>query len=181
MRIGIVTPALPESRSGNQVTASRWAKILRKIGHCVVISQQYTGEDFDLLVALHARRSFDSIDRFRRAHPDRSLIVALTGTDLYRDLNQSIKAQRSLDFANRIIALQPRALDELRPAWRRKTRIIHQSVSPFGRERPRVSEKHFEVCVVGHLRRVKDPSARLWRRDFCRCPREFESSTWAAR
>jgi putative glycosyltransferase (TIGR04348 family) len=157
MRIGIVTPDPPELRSGNQVTAIRWAKILRQLGHRVVIASKYNGERFDLLVALHARRSFDSIDRFRRIHPDIPLIVTLTGTDLYRDLNQSMKAQRSLDFASRIIALQPRALDELRPVWRRKTRIIYQSVSPFERERTRVSEKHFDVCVVGHLRRVKDP------------------------
>ena len=157
MRIGIVTPATNESRSGNQVTAIRWAKILRKLGHRVVISRQYNGEDLDLLVALHARRSFDSVDRFRRAHPDLPLIVALTGTDLYRDLNQSVRAQRSLDIATRIIALQPRALDELRQGWRRKTRIIHQSVSPFEAVRPRSSEKNFGVCVVGHLRRVKDP------------------------
>ena len=157
MKIGIVTPAPPESRSGNQVTAVRWAKILRKIGHRVVISQQYNGEEIDLLVALHARRSFDSIDHFRRAYSDRPLIVALTGTDLYRDLKQRLKAQRSLDIATRIIALQPRALDELRPAWRKKTRIIHQSVSAFEGENPRVSQRHFGVCVVGHLRRVKDP------------------------
>jgi len=72
----------PESRSGNQVTAVRWANILRKIGHRVVISQQYNGEEIDLLVALHARKSFDSIDHFRRAHSGRPLIVALTGTDV---------------------------------------------------------------------------------------------------
>src|SRR4029079_14387845 len=157
MRIGIVTPAPPESRSGNQVTAVRWAKILRKIGHRVVISQQYDGEEIDLLVALHARKSFDSIDHFRRAHSGRPLIVALTGTDLYRDLRQSMRAQRSLDVATRLVALQPRALDELRPAWRKKTRIIHQSVSPFEAGRLRSSEKNFDVCAVGHLRRVKDP------------------------
>ena len=157
MKIGIVTPVRPESRSGNQVTALRWAKILKEIGHRTVILQSYSGEEVDLLVALHARRSFDSIDRFHRAHPDLPLVVALTGTDLYRDLTQSMKAQRSLDIATRIIALQPRALDELHPAWRRKTRVMHQSVSPFEVERRRVSEKNFVVCVVGHLRRVKDP------------------------
>ena len=157
MKIGIVTPVRPESRSGNQVTALRWAKILREIGHRAVILQSYSGEEIDILVALHARRSFDSIDRFHRAHPDVPLVVALTGTDLYRDLAQSVKAQRSLDIATRIIALQPRALDELHPAWRRKTRVMHQSVSPFEVERRRVSEKNFVVCVVGHLRRVKDP------------------------
>ena len=157
MRIGIVTPSPPESRSGNQVTALRWAKILREIGHRAVILQNYSGENIDLLVALHARRSFDSIDRFHRAHPDLPLVVALTGTDLYRDLLQSMKAQRSLDVASRIIVLQPRALDELHPPWRRKTRVMHQSVSPFERERPQVSDDNFGVCVVGHLRRVKDP------------------------
>ena len=157
MRIGIITPALSESRSGNQVTAVRWAKILRRLGHRVFVDRTYSGEKVDLLIALHARRSFDSIDRFGRAHPDLPLIVALTGTDLYRDLKQSRKAQRSLDIATRIIALQRLALDELRPVWRRKTRIINQSVSPFARERPAVSHKHFGVCVVGHLRRVKDP------------------------
>ena len=158
MRIAIVTPSPPESRSGNQVTALRWAKILREIGHRAVILQNYSGEHIDLLVALHSRRSFDSIDRFHRVHPDLPLVVALTGTDLYRDLAQSMKAQRSLDVASRIIVLQPRALDELHPTWRRKTRIIHQSVSPFESERPRASDENFfDVCVVGHLRRVKDP------------------------
>ena len=34
---------------------------------------------------------------------------------------------------------------------------LYQSVSPFRREKPRLSEKNFDVCVVGHLRRVKDP------------------------
>ena len=157
MRIGIVTPATPASRSGNHVTAVRWAGILRKLGHRVLISRTYSGEEFDLLIALHARRSFESIDRFGRAHPDRVLVVALTGTDLYRDLKQSIKAQRSLDIATRIVVLQPQALAELRRAWRRKTRVIHQSVSPFDRRRSRTSEKNFDVCVVGHLRREKDP------------------------
>ena len=122
---------------------------------CVL--QNYSGEEIDLLVALHARRSFDSIDRFQRVHRDLPLIVALTGTDLYRDLAQSRKAQCSLDVASRIIVLQPRALDELHPTWRRKTRVIHQSVSPFERKRRQLSDDTFGVCVVGHLRRVKDP------------------------
>ena len=157
MNIGIVTPAPPESRSGNRVTAIRWAKILRKLGHRVVISQTYNGEAFDMLVALHARRSSGSIRRFRRIHADAPLILALTGTDLYRDLSKSKEAQRSLDFATRIVVLQPQALAELRPAWRKKARVVHQSVSQFKRPHPRLSVKGFDVCVVGHLRPVKDP------------------------
>src|SRR4030095_11991189 len=157
MNIGIVTPAPPESRSGNRVTAIRWAKILRKLGHRVVISQTYKDEPFDLLIALHARRSFGSINRFRSAHPGASLIVALTGTDLYRDLDRSEKAQVSLDIATRIVVLTPQALCELRGDWRKKARVVRQSVSRFNRTRRRLPGRAFDVCVVGHLRQVKDP------------------------
>ncbi|MEK6320934.1 MAG: selenoneine biosynthesis selenosugar synthase SenB [Acidobacteriota bacterium] len=157
MKIGIVTPAPPESRSGNRVTAIRWAKILRNLGHRVVISQSYSDEPFDMLVALHARRSSGSIRRFRRVYPNAPLIVALTGTDLYQDLKRSKEAEDSLDVATRIVVLQLQALVELQLAWRKKARVVHQSVSQFNRNRPKVSVERFDVCVVGHLRPVKDP------------------------
>jgi len=157
MNIGIVTPAPVESRSGNRVTAIRWAKILKSLGHRVLISESYTGEPCDVLVALHARRSSDSIRRFRRVHPDAPLIVALTGTDLYHDLNRSKEAQTSLNLATRIVVLQRQALLQLRPTWRKKARVVHQSVSQPKRRLSRISVKSFDVCVVGHLRPVKDP------------------------
>jgi putative glycosyltransferase (TIGR04348 family) len=157
MKIGIITPAPPGSRYGNRVTAIRWMRILKKLGHRVVISQSYTNQQFDLLIALHARRSFDSINRFHRDCPDHPVIVALTGTDLYRDLGRNNQANRSLDIATRIVVLQPRALGELRPAWRRKTRVVYQSVARPGQKSRRLSRERFDVCVVGHLRRVKDP------------------------
>src|SRR5215475_2387237 len=113
MRIGIVTPAGPRSRHGNRVTALRWARILRSLGHRVTIAQSYEGESYDLLVTLHALRSHDAIKRWRREHPDRPLIVALTGTDLYRDLPKSKRAQQSLELATRLIVLQPKAFDAL--------------------------------------------------------------------
>src|SRR6266481_6480300 len=128
MRIGIVTPAPPNSRSGNRITALRWAKILRRLGNRVSILQAYHDEHYDLLVALHARRSYPSIIRFRRQNPQSQIIVALTGTDLYRDLRRNHKAQKSLEIANRIVVLQPKAIDQLRPAWRGKARVIYQSV-----------------------------------------------------
>lgn len=157
MKIGIVTPAPPESRSGNRVTAIRWAKILRKLGHRVVISQSFGGEAFDMLVALHARRSSGSIERFRSVYSEAPLIVALTGTDLYHDLKRSKEAQGSLDVASRIVVLQPQALVELRPAWRTKARVVYQSVPEFKGARPKAALKSLDVCVVGHLRPVKDP------------------------
>lgn len=169
LKIGIVTPAPPKSRYGNRVTALRWARILSQLGHSVTVKQEYEGEPLDLLIALHARRSYPSIARFLSQHPDRPAIVALTGTDLYGDLQRSRRAQNSLDFATRIVVLQPKALDELRIPWRQKTRVIYQSVeaetsrarskkASLQQERADSSSRRpFDICVIGHLRPVKDP------------------------
>ena len=158
MRIGIVTPAPPGSNYGNRVTAVRWAQILRKLGHQVSIAEKYDQQPFGLLIALHARRSSPSIIRWRRKNPDAPLVVALTGTDLYRDIQSKVRAPESLKLADRIIVLQPRALKELTPVLRKKTRVIYQSVQAkaacHNRRTPR---RAFGVCVIGHLRVVKDP------------------------
>jgi putative glycosyltransferase (TIGR04348 family) len=155
MKIGIVTPAPARSRYGNRVTAVRWARILKKLGHRVSVDQTYTNERIDLLIALHARRSFASIERFHREYPDSPIIVALTGTDLYRDIKVSRRAQRSLDHASLIVVLQPAAVDELRSSWRKKARVIYQSVG--ARPTSSRSMRTFNACVIGHLRAVKDP------------------------
>lgn len=159
MRIGLITPAPPRSKSGNRITALRWAGILRDLGHHVSIGLTYDREAYDVLVALHARRSYSSIARFHQQHPKRPLIVALTGTDLYRDLPRRRAAQTSLKLATRIVALQPKAGEELEPGLRSKLRIILQSAPITLRQRAEntVSRRTFNVCVIGHLRPVKDP------------------------
>jgi hypothetical protein len=158
LKIGIVTPAPPRSRHGNRVTALRWARILRRLGHRVAITQGYEGESYDAIIALHARRSHDSIKRFHLEHPDRQMIVALTGTDLYRDLPRDERTRQSLELATRLIILQPKAFDALPEHLHAKTRVIYQSVKPFPQTRnPRVPIRNFTVCVIGHLREVKDP------------------------
>ncbi len=157
MRIGIITPAPPSSLHGNRRTALRWAKFLRRLGHRVIIAETYSDQPFDVLVALHAKRSYDSINRFYRLHPRRPLIVALTGTDLYRDLRRSRQAQMSLEMATRLIVLQSKALDELPERLHHKTRVIHQSVESFQIANPKPQVSGFRVCVIGHLREVKDP------------------------
>lgn len=129
------------------------------------VKQDYDGERLDVLIALHALRSHASLARVHRDHPDLAIVVALTGTDLYRDLQRSKRAQESLELATRIVVLQPKALEALRPRWRGKTRVIYQSVEAVTREagkspaRPSASAAHrtFDVCVIGHLRAVKDP------------------------
>lgn len=165
MRVGIITPAPPGSKYGNRVTALRWARLLREIGHRVSVKQAYEGESFDLLIALHARRSHGSARRFHDEHPERPLIVALSGTDLYRDLHKNRRAQESLEFATRIVSLQPKAAEELRPELRQKVRVIYQSVTGTSLRKGghrRIGQVNrqddaFEICVVGHLRSVKDP------------------------
>jgi putative glycosyltransferase (TIGR04348 family) len=157
MKISVITPARPGSRKGNRVTALRWARLLRELGHCVRVCEEYRGEACDVLVALHARRSFAAVAAFHHAHPDRPIIVALTGTDLYDEIHRDATARQSLEMAWRLIVLQPLGTRELPPRLRGKTRVIIQSA-----EVPRVAAGRsragtFDVCVLGHLRAVKDP------------------------
>jgi putative glycosyltransferase (TIGR04348 family) len=156
MRIALITPAPLHSRKGNRITANRWARLLRELGHTVVVQEEYDCRPCDVLIALHARRSFASIDRFHRAHPELPLVVALTGTDLYGDIRTSPEAQRSLELATRLVLLQPMGIAELPPCVRNKAVVIYQSVAPTRRSVTR-SRRHFDVCVLGHLREVKDP------------------------
>ena len=156
MRIRIVTPAPRGSRYGNRVTAQRWARLLRELGHRVVIAQEYKRAQCDVLIALHARRSATSIARFHRLHPERPLVLCLTGTDLYKDIRRSKTAQRSLELADRLVTLQPLGEEELAEHLRPKVRSILQSVRPTPGVPPRRAST-FDVCVVAHLRPVKDP------------------------
>ncbi len=156
MQICLITPAPGRSRGGNRVTALRWARILRGLGHHVTIDQEYRGRPCDLLVALHARRSFRSIERFRRQHPDRPLVLTLTGTDLYCDLRTDPQARQALGLASRLIVLQPMGIEELPEHVRAKTSVIYQSASRAPEARPPKTDV-FEICVLSHLRPVKDP------------------------
>lgn len=159
MRIALVTPAPRGSRHGNRITASRWAGLLRELGHRVEVgfeSHRARKGGPDLLIALHARRSFEAIRRFRRDWPSRPLVVALTGTDLYRDIRRSARARDALAWADRLVVLQPAGLDELDPALHGKTRVIRQSALPPPASASK-AVRTFDICVVGHLRPVKDP------------------------
>lgn len=157
MRILIVTPAPARSRAGNRVTARRWAGLLRDLGHRVTLAEEYRASaTLDLLIALHARKSADSIRRFRRQQPEQPLVLALTGTDLYRDIHRDESARRSLQWADRLVLLQPHGISELPNNLRDKARVIYQSVEA-PKTRPQPLKTVFEVCVIGHLRPVKDP------------------------
>jgi putative glycosyltransferase (TIGR04348 family) len=156
VRTLIATPEPLDSTLGNSITAHRWTKLLAALGHEVSITKDWQGQDCDVLIALHARRSHAAAQRFRQLHPQKPLIIALTGTDLYRDLPVSAEARLSLSLATRIIALQEAALDELDEENRSKTSVIYQSAEPPARRSPQLQDC-FEICVLSHLRDVKDP------------------------
>jgi len=159
MKISLVTPAGPGLRNGNRHTALRWAAFLRAAGHRVQVSVKDLGSGADLMLALHARRSHESIVDFWRSHPGKRIVVALTGTDVYRDIRISGEAQESLERADRLIVLQPKAAEELAPRLRDKVRVVVQSSSTALRHRP--AKGKFRVCVIGHLREEKDPLLAL--------------------
>src|SRR5262245_52365704 len=156
MKVLFVNPAPSGSRKGNRITALRWGRIVRDLGHRVGIATDYAGQRCDVLVALHAGKSADAAARYRAARPGAALIVALTGTDLYGDIHTSVEARRSLELADRLIVLQPCGIDELPEEVRHKARVIYQSVPP-PRRRGTPRADTFDVCVMGHLREVKDP------------------------
>src|SRR5262245_8583040 len=156
MRILVVTPIVPRSRTGNRVTALRWVRMLRGLGHRVMVVPEYAGQPCDVLVALHAHKSAPSVERFRDEHPERPIVLALTGTDLYEEIRTCPAARRCMELATRLIVLQPAGLAELSEAVRIKTRVIIQSAErPLGPAAP--TQSVFQVCVLAHLRPVKDP------------------------
>ena len=127
----------------------------------IELGHQIVGDDdtasADMLIALHARKSAPRVRRFASAAPGRPIVVVLTGTDLYVDLPRGDKAVLEvLSLADRLVVLQPHAIEVLPSHFASKARVILQSViAPTRAARPRV--RTFDVCVVGHLRHVKDP------------------------
>ena len=140
---------------GNRVTALRWAKRLRELGWRVVIGVEWAGEACDLLVALHARKSHASVVRHAQQHPDAARVVALTGTDVYGDLDQP-DASASIALAHRLIVLQPLALRRLPEEARVKARVLRQSAAIVHADAVG-TEQGLRACVLAHLRDVKDP------------------------
>jgi putative glycosyltransferase (TIGR04348 family) len=156
VKISLITPASKQSHAGNGVTARRWAHHLRALGHEVRVAREYRDEPADLMIALHAWRSSASIERFRARRAEAPLVVALTGTDIYRYAKSDAATTfRSLDLADTLVGLHDLVRDALPRAYQRKLTVIHQSATAPARRPP--LRRFFEVLVIGHLREEKDP------------------------
>jgi putative glycosyltransferase (TIGR04348 family) len=160
VRIALISPAGAGSRAGNRHTALRWAAMLRSAGHRVSLATEWLPDAHaDLMLALHARRSHASIRAFRERNPAKPLVLALTGTDVYRDIRISHEARESLELASGFIVLQPKAIEELPSRLRPKARVVTQSCASRLRHQP--VKRRFRLCVIGHLREEKDPLRAL--------------------
>jgi putative glycosyltransferase (TIGR04348 family) len=159
----IVCPAPAGSRLGNRITAVRWRELLSELGHDVRVAVDVPRAGYDVLVALHAFKTADVVRWSRVAHPERPVVVALTGTDLYRDIRVRPEARESLRLADRLVTLHDRAATDVPHSLRHKVRLIRQSARPVraagaaaSTTRARIGSS-FEVALVAHLRPEKDP------------------------
>ena len=158
MRFALVCPAPARSRLGNRVTALRWQRLLRALGHRVTITCDLPKGRYDVLVALHALRSAEAVRASRELYPERPIVVALTGTDLYRDIRESDDAKRSLALADRLVVLHDGGPLALPRSMRHKTRVIRQSCpGPRAKTHKARAKATFDVAFVAHLRPEKDP------------------------
>jgi putative glycosyltransferase (TIGR04348 family) len=156
MRIILITPAPPKSRAGNRATATRWASIFKTLGHLVEIATRFTGQDADVMIALHAWRSAESIQQFSTMFPHRPLIVTITGTDAYRFIHSHPDTTlQSIRLANYIVGLHDLIGNALPKDAQKKLHVIYQSAQPIAKREPYL--RYFHVSVMGHLREEKDP------------------------
>ena len=157
MKLGIeiVTPASPGTLHGNRITALRWHQFLARLNYQSTVTERWSGKSCDVLIALHGLRSYDSIQRYKKAHPRHPVVLIMTGTDIYRDLKNSTKVIKSLEMADAIVVLQADAIQSLPGKFHHKVKVIYQSVKGVTRKTP--PKRHFLASIIGHLRTEKDP------------------------
>jgi len=156
LKISLVTPAGKKSRAGNRTTAVRWARILRDLGHRVNIAEQDDGDSADMMVAVHAWRSHQSIKTFSDNHPNRPLVVLLAGTDIYAFQHSHPKETLdSMERATALVCLHDLVHQAIPKKFSKKLNVIYQSAPALSSPR-RPSQRHFDICVIGHLRDEKD-------------------------
>lgn len=155
MKLLILTSARGPVLTGNRGTARQWMHQLELLGHDVELADTWDGQAPDGLIALHAGKSAAAIAAFKRAHPDHRVAVVATGTDIYPQPGPAALA--AFRRADRIVVLQPRARERVPAELRSNVVTIIQSAVPPAPTGEVRSTDPFGICVVAHLREIKDP------------------------
>lgn len=162
-----MSPALADSNNGNWQTARRWQQFLSDQFNVRIVKHweesPATANDA-AMIALHARRSAESItawaqNRGTDAQGSPGLILALTGTDLYRDIESDETAKKSLELAQHLIVLQEKGVEKLSEDLQAKTTVIFQSTTT--RKTLTKAKRRLKVVMVGHLRDEKMPQTLM--------------------
>ncbi|MEM9415627.1 MAG: selenoneine biosynthesis selenosugar synthase SenB [Planctomycetota bacterium] len=158
MPIRFALPRLTARRNGMTATRDRWAQLLRDTGHDVApINDAEPLQPGDTAIVLNGYKSRDTVRALRAEHGDRlALVVVMTGTDLYRDLPTHPECYRTLDLADALVLLHPGAELALPEHYREKSTVIVQSAAIDAHDVQQDPDQ-FDLCVLGHLRDVKDP------------------------
>ncbi|MFM2239119.1 MAG: hypothetical protein RJA69_493 [Pseudomonadota bacterium] len=151
----IVSPALASANNGNWQTAKRYRQLLTPHFRVKLVGEWQGDPSDGFLIALHARRSHPSIAAWHTLKGAKGLVVVLTGTDLYRDIQHDSHAQQSLEMASHLVVLQPMGLDELPARLRSKTSVVLQSTT--SRQTLPKTQRCIRAVMVGHLREEKSP------------------------
>jgi putative glycosyltransferase (TIGR04348 family) len=158
MPIRFTLPPLNASRNGMTATRDRWADLLRGTGHDVApIDTDTPPRPGDTAVVLNGYKSRRAIRDLRATHGDTiRLVVCMTGTDLYRDLPDHPDDYANLALADALVLLHPGAERALPEDLRGKATVIVQSAE-IGPHTVEQDPGVFDLCVIGHLREVKEP------------------------
>jgi putative glycosyltransferase (TIGR04348 family) len=164
--IVIISPALANANNGNWQTAQRWSAFLAARHHTRIVESHDPAmaeacAAADVVVALHARRSAAAIKQAAGCHPRPAIVLVLTGTDLYRDIHTDADARAALLAADKLVLLQPAGMAELDAGSRARATVIYQSAPALPPHIFNGGERHFDVCMIGHLRAEKDPACFL--------------------
>lgn len=109
-----------------------------------------------MLVALHANKSARFVAAYHKKFPTRPIVVVLTGTDVYGSSLVGA-ATSALEAAGAIVTLQPLAIRRLPKRLRKKAIAVLQSARRVDVKRKKSAGDPVRLCVIGHLRREKDP------------------------
>lgn len=143
-------------RNGNLVTSERWRALFESLGHRVESSLESRDGQCDLLVVFNAYKNRQAVRDARKNGTAKRIVVCLTGTDLYLDLQNDPSARDVLRLADFLVVLQPMAIRALPADVRDRAVVIVQSAVVPEIEVQGRSDT-FDVCVIAHLRAVKDP------------------------